>query len=123
MLLHSRQRTLHGVRNKSLKLGKKNHSKEADKYSQENQNQAEMAESEGIQAIANQAAIQTVTAVMMALRHADVGKRTTANTASPTEPLRWRHGGSVLEKPLFNQNAQERYMELLNFELEVTNIL
>ena len=41
--------TLHGVRSKSLKLGRLSHSKEADNA--ENLNQTEMEESEGIQAI------------------------------------------------------------------------
>ena len=36
-------------------------------------NQAEMAESEGIQTTVTQAAFQVVTAVMMALRDADPG--------------------------------------------------
>ena len=40
---------------------------------QKNLNQAEMAESESIQAIVNQAAVQEAIAVMMALRDADVG--------------------------------------------------
>ena len=42
---------------------------------QKNINQAEMAESEGIQAIVNQAATQTATAVMMVLRDANAGSQ------------------------------------------------
>ena len=33
------------------------------------------------------------------------------------------NGGLALEKPSFNWSAQDRYVELLNFEMEVTNIL
>ena len=40
---------------------------------QKNLNQAEMAESEGIQVIDNQATMQAATAVMMALRDVDTG--------------------------------------------------
>ena len=58
-----------------------------------------MAESEGIQAIVTQAAIQAVTAVMMVLRDADAGPRTAANTASLREPLRQKHGVPTLENP------------------------
>ena len=65
-----------------------------------------MAESEGIQEIVNQVAIQVVTAVMMVLK----------------EPQRQRHGGIVLEKHVFNGNAQDRQIELFNFVIEVTNI-
>ena len=51
---------------------------------QKNLNQAEMAESEGIQAIVNQVAIQAVTAVMMALRDADAGPQTATKPAQET---------------------------------------
>ena len=36
---------------------------------------------------------------------------------------RLRHGGPIIEKPKFSWDAQDRYVELLNFKLEVTNIL
>ena len=44
-----------------------------------------MAESEGIQEIVNQAAIQAVTAVTMVLRDADSGPQS-ATKASPRQP-------------------------------------
>ena len=34
-----------------------------------------------------------------------------------------RHSGQVLVKPAFNWGAQDRYIELMNFEMEVSNIL
>ena len=56
-----------------------------------------MAESEGIQAVVKQAAIQVVTLVMMALTDADVGPQP-ATTAMPREPQ--RHDWPALEKAL-----------------------
>ena len=91
------------------------------KHNQKNQNQAKMAESEGIHLIFNQAAIQAMMTVMMVPRDEDVGSRTIATTASLWEPLRHRHGKPVLKKPSFKWNAQDRYIELLNYEMEVTN--
>ena len=63
--------TLHGVRSKSLKLADKVTLKK--QTNTENRNQDEMAESEGIQVIVNQVAIQAATAMMMALRETDMG--------------------------------------------------
>ena len=50
-----------------------------------------MAESEGIQEIVNQAAIQMVTSVIMTLRDADAGPKL-APTASPRGPQTHWHG-------------------------------
>ena len=81
-----------------------------------------MAKSEGIQEIVNQVAIQAVTTVMVALKDIDVGLQP-ATTASTTElQMQW-HGRPALEKFSFNWNAKDRYNELLNSEVEVTNIL
>ena len=44
-------------------------------------------------------------------------------TVNLRKPQQHRHGGLTLEKPLLNSNVQDRYDELLNFEMEVTNIL
>ena len=81
-----------------------------------------MAESEGIQEVINQGAIQEATVVMMVLIGMNVGPHP-APTASLREPQWQRHSGLALEKPLFNWNVQERCVELLNFEKEVMNIL
>ena len=58
--------------------------------------QAEMVESEGIQAIVIQAAIYMVTAVMMVLSDASVGPLPAATT-NPKELQREGHGGPALE--------------------------
>ena len=81
-----------------------------------------MVEYEGIHEIINQAPVQSVTGVMMVLWNADVGPNL-ALTASLREPQRQRHGRLTTEKPSFNWNAQDMYVELLNFEMEVLNIL
>ena len=68
-----------------------------------------MAESEGINEIVNQVAIQTATALMIALRDMDVGPQPTHNT-SQREPQRQKHSRQVLEKTSINWNAQDRYV-------------
>ena len=85
--------------------------------------QAEMTGSEAIQAIVNKPAIQATTAVVIALGEADAGPRSSANTACPREVHRQRHGRPALKQPLLNWNASDKYVELLNFETEFTNIL
>ena len=65
MLLHSSPITLHGVRSKSLKQDRQVTPKK------QANNQAEMAESEGIQAIVAKVPIQAATVVMMVLRDTD----------------------------------------------------
>ena len=52
-----------------------------------------------------------------------MGPRPTTNITIPREPQIQKHGGPALEKLSFNWNAQEKYVELLYFEMEVTNIL
>ena len=77
-----------------------------------------MIETEGIQNVVNQAAIQAATAVMMTMRGPDVGPLLVPS-ANLREPQWWRHGRPALEKPLFNWNAQDKYMEFVKFEMEV----
>ena len=61
MLLYYRQITLHNVKGKSLKLGIQSPSRSRQaQAAQKNINQAEIAESEGIEAIVYQMAIQAV---------------------------------------------------------------
>ena len=67
-------------------------------------------------------AIQVTTAVMMVLRDADVAPQSPV-TASTREPQRQRHGRPAQEKTSFNWNVQDRYRELLNSEMQFTNIL
>ena len=70
-----------------------------------------MANSEGIEDIVNQVAIQAAMAVMMAFRDMDTGSQpaTISNTKSEAQREKTR--------------KDKRYVELLNFKLEVTNIL
>ena len=125
MLLHLRLKILHGIRSKDLKLGLHSHSKEVEKMqaAQRTSNQAELAESAGIHTIVNQVAIQAAMAVIMTLSEADVGPRSSATTARLREMHRERAGGPALKLPLFTWNVKDKYVELLNFEMEVTDIL
>ena len=62
------------------------------------------------------------TTVMMVFRDTDTGSQPT-NLTSHIEPQRQRHSRSVLEKPSFNRDTQDRYVKVMNFEMEVMNIL
>ena len=73
-------------------------------------------------AIHNKEAIQAAIAVMMVLKDTDVGPWSAA-TASLRKLPRQRYGELALEKMSFNWNVQNRYIEVLNFEMEVTHIL
>ena len=81
-----------------------------------------MALYEGIEEIVNQVGIQTATTVIIAFRDADAGLQPTT-TAIHKQPQRQSHGRLMLEKPLFNWDAKDRYAELINVKMEVTNIL
>ena len=59
---------------------------------------------------------------MMALRDVEAGLWLT-NATSHREPQQQRHSGSVLVKLAFNRGAQDRYTELMNLKMEVSNIL
>ena len=69
-----------------------------------------MTESEGIQAIVNQAAIQAPTALMMMLSDADVEPKP-ATTARMREAQRQGYCGIAIQKPSFNWNIQHRCSE------------
>ena len=81
-----------------------------------------MVESKAIQSIVNQVAIQGATAVVMALRAVDEGSRLGADTASLREAHRQRHGRPALEQSLHTCDASGKYVLLLNFEIEGTNM-
>ena len=61
-------------------------------------------------------------AVVMASREADARTRSGASTTSP-KGHKQRHCRPTLNQPSFNWNVTEKYVELLNCEMEATNIL
>ena len=81
-----------------------------------------MAHSGVIKERVNQAAVQAATVVMMAFRNTEIGPWPTT-ILNQWQTQRQRHGGPILEKPKFNFDTQDRYIKLLNFKVEVTNIL
>ena len=64
---------------------------------QKNTNQNEMAESEAIQTMIKQVAIQAATALVMALRKVDAGPRSGTCTTCLREMHRQRHGRQALK--------------------------
>ena len=69
-----------------------------------------MAESEDVQTIVNQAAIQVARTVIKVLGEADAGPRSGASTARPRDMHRQRHGGLALKQPSFNWNVRDKYV-------------
>ena len=59
----------------------------------------------------------------MAMQEADTRPMSGANTVSPKEVHRQRNGCPALKQISFDWSAPEMYVELLNLEIEVTNIL
>ena len=59
---------------------------------------------------------------MMAFRDTETGPWSII-MPNQWENQRQRNGGLVLGKPIFNWDMTNRYVQLLNFHLDVTNIL
>ena len=85
--------------------------------------ETEMAELEAIQTVATQVAIQAAMAAVMVMMEVDAGPTSGTNAVSSGEACRHRHGVPALRQPSFNWNTPDDYVELLSFEMEVTNIL
>ena len=81
-----------------------------------------MNESEYIKEVVNQLAVQAAAAVMMVLRNTEVGPQLTT-MVSHREPQRRRYSWTVLVNLAFTWGMQDRYIELMNFEVEDLNIL
>ena len=60
--------------------------------------------------------------VTLALKEVEAGTWPTT-VASHREPQRQRYSRPIFEKLAFNWSVQDSYVELMNFEMEVTNIL
>ena len=84
---------------------------------------AGMTESKAVQAIANQVIIQATSAAVVGLRETDEGLRWGTGTASLREVHRKWHGRPAVKQSSFNWNVTDKYVKLLNFQMEVTNIL
>ena len=59
----------------------------------------------------------------MALKEAGTGLATDVNVANTGEVQRPRHGRPGLRQPSFNWKVPDKYIELLNFEMEIMNKL
>ena len=78
-----------------------------------------MVQVKAIQSVITQAA----TAVVMVMKETDTGTISGVNIASLRDVHRQRHGGPALKQLSFNWSAPDKYVDLLNFETEVTNTL
>ena len=81
-----------------------------------------MAGSEGINEIVSQEAIQVETAVMMVFRDTNTEPWPTT-MASHSKPQKQSNCWTIYEKSSFNWDSQDRWAQLINIEMEDTNIL
>ena len=70
-----------------------------------------------------QVPIQTATVTVMVLKEADARLASDGSTANVGQAHRHRHGRAALRQTFFDLNAPDKYVELLCFEMEVTNML
>ena len=68
-------------------------------------------------------ASKTATAAMMVLREPDTGLTSGAITANVAEAHRPRNSGPMLRQTSFHWKALDKYVEILSFEMKVTNML
>ena len=81
-----------------------------------------MVETENIKEVVNQVVAEAAMVIIMVLRDTETGSRP-GLMVSHIEPQRQRHSQPELVKPAFNLGTQDRYGELMNFEMEVLNII
>ena len=81
-----------------------------------------MVKSQDLQAATTQVAILAAMAAVRAMR--EVYLKTEPHTRkSPEEPHRPRQTGPIKSQPAFDWKVPDRYVELLNFEMEVSDVL
>ena len=73
-------------------------------------------------AVTMQVAIQAATVAVRAMKEADSPAETHTRRSSLEQLHRPRQAGQMLSQPAFNSKVQYRYVELLNFKMEVTNL-
>ena len=81
-----------------------------------------MPESEDIKEVVNHVAVQAVMAVIVVLRETEAGPWPTT-AVSHREPQRQMHSGLIIVKLVSNWVTQDRYIELMNFKMEVLKFL
>ena len=81
-----------------------------------------MANSVEMQTAIMQVAIQAVTNALRAMREEDLPAEPHTKTIIPQDHHRPRQDGPMLSEPVFNWKVPDRYVELLNFEIEGANV-
>ena len=82
-----------------------------------------MAESEAIYTVIAQVAIQAATVAVMGLKETDKEPTSVANMANTGEAHRSRHSSTALRQSAIDWKALGKYIEILNFEMVVMNIM
>ena len=82
-----------------------------------------MSNSEDLQAAIMEVTLDIATAAAVRpMREADPSTEPHTRRRSSEEPHNPRQATLMLSQPAFNWKALDRYVELLNFEMEVTNV-
>ena len=89
----------------------------------QNLNRSRMANSEEIQAAITQATIRVATMALRAMREADSLAKPHTRRSILEENQRPRQAGPIMSQPGFSWKVPDRYVELLNFEMGVANVL
>ena len=82
-----------------------------------------MANSEEIQAVIMQVAIQAATVAVRAVREANQPTKSHTRKSIQEEQQKPRQARPMMSQPACNWKAPDRYVELLNFEMEIANML
>ena len=82
-----------------------------------------MVNSEELQAAITQVAIQEATMAVRAMKEAKLPTKPHTRRSNPEEHHRSRQAGPMMSQPAFNWKVPDRYVELLNFEMHVANVL
>ena len=82
-----------------------------------------MGNSEDMQAVIMQPTIQAAMVAVEVMRGSDLTIESHTRRNSPEETQRPRQAGPLLRQPKFDWKVPDWYVELLNLEMDVSNIL
>ena len=82
-----------------------------------------MAELDAMHTIIMQVAIQVAGELVMELKEEDTGSVTASDMAKTGEVYRSQHSKPALRQPAFDWKAPDKYIKLLNVDMEETNML
>ena len=106
---------------KNLKADK--FQKQTEIWKETNLNRSKMTDSEVMQAAIMQVAVQAATVAVRVMREADQPAELHIRRSISEKHCRPRQARPIMSQPVFSWKALDRYVELLNFEMEAANVL